>query len=289
MNKIEQQRKTGILFVALIAILAMCIESAHAQPKWDESRIIDIYVHRDGPLSLYDTYYSAMYAGWAWGQRTGLRTQVRGSSSQAGDNTRGIVIEFGSSDQMKRMKAPEGAVAATWVEFNLWTDDINFAYILIDESKIVDFAHCFGNILIHEMGHAVGIQGHSDDAADVMHADYDTGDCRHMITANDARMAPYEPQLCHSELSPVGDLYIPSIQGTSATLSYRGGMRWQLDQAREAVGGCSGIIAGDSVRLYDVRTFDAWLAGEQGQRRAYNVTLRVDGESVELINGEVVQ
>jgi len=209
------------LLAALLLVLSTTATAA--TPWWPKNRQVDIYMDFvNSPLSLVDLYYSTQYAAWAWGQRTGLNLNVRGSLALTNDRTRGIGIRFTDAETLRIMRA-EGSVAATWMIYNSRTLELEFAYIMIDTQYITDYGICYANILVHEMGHAIGILDHSDDPSDVMHAHYDPSDCRHMVTANDVRLSSYEPIICHAELSPVGDLYIPSIRGSAVTLRNIGG------------------------------------------------------------------
>jgi hypothetical protein len=94
-------------------------------------------------------------------------------------------------------------------------------------------------VLTHEIGHAIGIMGHSDNPADVMYASAERG-CQHTITANDALLAGGGGDLCTAELSPHGYVYLPAAHGYGVRLDpVASGLIYRVGRTHQTGGHCS--------------------------------------------------
>lgn len=127
-------------------------------------------------------------------------------------------------------------------------------------------------VITHEIGHAIGIRGHSDDPADVMFASFERG-CQHTITAHDALMAGGGGDLCTAELSPHGYVYLPAAHGYGVRLDpVVEGVTYRVTAAHETGGHCSmdGMTIG---RISNVR------------RTFVDVILAPDGQDFRVVGG----
>ena len=68
-------------------------------------------------------------------------------------------------------------------------------------------------------------------------------------------MTGYEHHLCHAELTPHGDVYIPAIMGAGVTLTPDNGL-FYLSHEHHSGLDCSGSFDGQRVVINEVRAFD---------------------------------
>ena len=84
-----------------------------------------------------------------------------------------------------------------------------------------------------------------------MHSNQDN--CRHALSSQDVRMAPYGESLCFAEYLPDQSLYFPSVGGFAAFLRYSGGI-WSVEAATPATLKCPSTSYSDpAVQALDVR------------------------------------
>lgn len=86
-----------------------------------------------------------------------------------------------------------------------------------------------------------------------MHATRKHG--RYAMTANDWAMTRYAVDVCHAELTPHGDVYLPGISGAGVTLSPSGGLLY-LTHEHHSGETCTGYFDGDAATVHEVRAID---------------------------------
>lgn len=140
----------------------------------------------------------------------------------------------------------------------------------IDACKMVVFSH--------ELGHSLGVVGHSPNKDDLMY--WAPGHCRPVPTDNDVRLTGNIPTTCHTEMTKDYDLFVPEIYGKEAYLKYEGDFIWSLDyMADKLPRSCSG-------NEFNRETGELRL-NIKGKGQAYSAQFqRMEGDKFKLIYAE---
>lgn len=202
------------------------------------------------------------YAAWQWGERIGRKITVT-STGQAGYSTSGKVT-FGVG--LLASVTTKGQTR-TWH----WSDTGNIAGAIVTINTLYMGVSddCFQHIVTHELGHAIGGMGHTDNRQDVMYP-YQTH-CRYALTYADIQHVPYDSNPCFVELTRDFSLLIPSFQGMAALLK-REGEGWVLAEYFPSAGACTTVAAiGMDLTFGDVRSpagrFTGFLRYDAGGNR----------------------
>ena len=242
----------------VIALLAVCFvmivaEKAQAQTRyWNESPTITF--DRDnttGPLQV-----AVGYAAWSLGQRTGLSLDLTGFGDERTLGT--IHVRTVTRSQATAEGATSSALAYVISAFYQGTDQLARAELRVLDYEAEFLTDRLLRAAVHEMGHAVGITGHSPDPRDIMYRGTGYGDQRYTLSSGDISMlhSSYGQHGCHAEVDREGDVYIPAIEGYGAELITTGAGTYTLGSVSDPGETCSGAITGSVVTLYDVRATD---------------------------------
>ena len=242
-------------FIAFLAVCALMIlaDKAKAQARyWNESPVITF--DRDnttGPLQV-----AVGYAAWSMGQRTGLSLDLTGFGAE---RTLGAIhVRTVTRAQATADGATSSALAYVVPAFYQGTDQLAWAELMVLDYEAEFLTDRLLRAAVHEMGHAVGITGHSPDPRDIMYRGTGYGDQRYTLSAGDISMlhSSYGQHGCHAEVDREGDVYVPAIEGYGAELITTGAGTFTLGSVSDSGETCSGAIAGPVVTLYDVRATD---------------------------------
>lgn len=115
-------------------------------------------------------------------------------------------------------------------------------------------------IVIHELGHALGIANHAFSLQSIMYSNPGVG---YLVTPSDAQTAISNaawplysaPSLCHVELAPDYDLLIPNIAGKQVLLNFTGSGSWSVVYSVPATQSCANNTqhSNGNVTLTDIR------------------------------------
>ena len=154
-------------------------------------------------------------AAWSWGQRTGKNITFAVSTASQGAPTSGrVTVVWRTLAQIRNITGSSTTAAATkrWT----YTNTGHIAGVII--YLPIDRPQCMEHAILHEIGHAIGIQGHDNtEPTDVMNETQ--AHCLAALTVRDVEMAPYQDNNCHAELLADGSLHIPSVGGWAVHLS----------------------------------------------------------------------
>lgn len=213
------------------------------------------------------------YAAWSVGQRTGMELRIAGFGEPEVNGT--IHVSVVSLAQAWADGATLFASAYVKPWYYTGTDRMARA-----ELKVVDCCARFLTnrlraIMAHELVHAMGSGGHSEDPHDVMFHSIDVNP-RYTLSHGDiGQLHPaYASNLCFAEVTPDGDVYIPSIGGYGAEIVTTGAGVWRLGMVEDSLGDCSGALQGSTVTLDDVRAMGGRYVAE----------LEMVGDTLTLIN-----
>jgi len=183
------------------------------------------------------------HAAWQWAQRTGKRITVMAGTSPAGHSTSGRITANIKS-------VPSMAQTQTWHYMS--TGNIAAAAMSFDPVYLLGTPDCIQHMVTHEIGHAIGGRGHTDNKHDVMYPNQTH--CRYALSVGDVSHVPYDGQSCSVELLRDSSLFIPSFNGYSALLKYTG-TGWKLAEYLPSAGGCSTVYAIDmNLTFGDIRS-----------------------------------
>jgi hypothetical protein len=233
---------------------------------------VDVYHNPKGsPLPNGTAQAVIEYAAWSWQQRTGLDINFKGLTDETQIDG-AIVIQW--ADQLHMMLQSNSLFSVGITAYRHYTTGqmVSARVVLLDKEWREDWRHA-AHTIMHEMGHAIGINKHSDDKAAIMYPYRQPGG-RYALTAADAMLADYDRHVCHAELTPHGDVYIPNIIGHGVTLRREGDF-FRLDHDHQTGDSCSGSYDGRLATIREIRGID------QGYK---DVVLRLRGDVFEVVS-----
>lgn len=241
--------------------------------RWPESRVMVYHNPQGSPLSKTDAVQAIKYAAWSWQQRTGLVLEYAGETERAQIDG-AIVIRWADTFQMFIDRNDLNTNAYT--RYSYYLDSALLAHatvVLLDSVWQGDYRRGM-NTLMHEVGHTLGAVGHSDQAYAVMY--WLQMSDRYQLTAADVRMTAYGQHVCHAEITPHGDVYLPGVMGFGVTLEPRSDV-FQIKHVHPSGLDCTGELDGDTTTIREVRGIDALYR---------NATLKQHGDGWQVIGYE---
>lgn len=243
-----------VLWIIMWTVVVIMMFSAESESReWHGD--IEIEYNSSGAI-IEDSQVEPMieYAAWALTERAQKETRYIGQTSSDGDKRSGkVTVRWVSPDEMAEIGDNRFHVGYTQSWWYLDDGRMAGAIIHLNRSANLSGGECLSHTITHEVLHAVGYAGHSDDPHDVMYANQQH--CRSALTVDDVRGLPYGESMCWTELTQGRDLYIPFVDGKAAFLSYTGDNRWKLDQWADSAGDCSTVTLTGAQKaiLSDVR------------------------------------
>lgn len=214
-----------------------------------------------GPLGSSQLRDMIEYSSWSISERTGKSISYVGKTSEEGGySSRKITFVWRTALEIFADRGSFSVMAYTRTWYYPSSGEIVGAIIYLNEDYFRSGADdCAIHTIMHEIVHAIGRDGHSNNDHDLMYRS--NNHCRFSMSAADVADLPYENHSCYVELMRWNHLYIPNAYGKAAYLKYIGSNRWALDQFTDSDGSCSTASMNDAgfVTMTDVRGIDGKL------------------------------
>ncbi len=170
-----------------------------------------IYVDSGSPVPRAEAEAAIRYAMAAWAARLDL--PLRWSTADPGSSYREGSVVIRWSERAASLGSGENILSLASTRRWVYPSSGNIAAAEIDLRAAAFLKRendaCFRHVVLHELGHALGI-GHLADRNAVMYRDLVS--CHHTLTEADITAAPYPQHVCHAELLPDLSIYIPVIE-----------------------------------------------------------------------------
>ena len=200
-------------------------------------------------------------------QRSGYTiTRMGVAPTTLGGATGRITFVLVSNAELRAIGAPETALATTKTWYYLDSGIIAGVVVYLDRFWFLAGAtDCTVHTISHELVHALGGMGHTDNRHDVMYPNQTH--CRYALSAGDlAHLGVVQAPLgrsCYAEIMQGGTVYLPSVVGKAALLRPEGDNVWRLDQLENSLEArCDNVTVGDNLQLR--------IADLRGQNLMYN-------------------
>jgi hypothetical protein len=275
---IAKERHMAIIGMLILSAFGAWADYADAQQRYWIAPPKVVYELAGSPLTEEQYVFGIKYAAWSLSQRLNVNITVLG----AGTNGNGIIHHAWKPT----LNMPGGDIFAHGVTNSTYYPSDNSmlkADISYNRDLVTAFDDHFARVMVHEMAHAMGFDGHSDDPNDVMFWSADEHS-RYALTANDVMQFDnrYIKSICHAEMTPDLDVYVPAIGGYGVMLRRVDDTAWRIGYVHDSGYHCSGSITDAPAGAgydYDV-VIDEIRSFEQSYS---NVRLKMVGDVLTLV------
>ena len=274
------KKPEALLLLAIALHVALLAVDAYGADRWAVAPKVK-YIHEGSPIESYQVEEAIRQVVWSWrGRIPKLEISYAGMTLGPAENAVITYRWHGLAEhiQLTGSFLSKGA-EQTWISLDtgLTVRSVIFLNSAYFEKGIDD---CAMMAFSHELGHALGVRGHSSDPNDLMY--YAPSHCRPTPTDSDVLLAGHTPTTCYTEMTKDYDLFIPEISGKEAYLEYEGGHTWRLSYLADTpTRGCLdnrfNVVTGE-LRLVVI-----------GRSEAYSARMGlIEGDRFQLIDAEAL-
>jgi len=281
MRKRHDTPETNRAFISLTIILCVFMLFLNSQVEAEEWAVTPQvkYIDSGSPYESALVEDAIEQVVWSWNNSiAGLNLKYAGLTLPPVQNA---IITFQWLDAVDHFNI-SGSIFAmgveqTWIYTN--SGKVARSVISMNVSYLSDgIDACAMVVFSHELGHSLGVTGHSTNPDDLMY--YAPAHCRPVPTDSDVRLSVHIPSTCHAEITQDYDIFIPEIYGKQAYLKYDGDFTWSLSYLADKLPrSCSGSEFDSASGLLSLQI--------KGRSEAYSAQFQlVEGDKFKLIHAE---
>ncbi len=261
-RELDHARRAFFIVIVAWCVFAFVWDADSQSQRWNTTPQL-VYDHTNSPYhSAFHVEEALEYAVWTWNSRVDLDIRYVGLTLAPVE--RGIItFKWISALDMFLWRDSHqiGGVTQSWY----YLDGSGMARAVVSlnigyfQNKI---DACQMTIITHELGHGLGIMGHSTNSNDLMY--HTQRHCRYTPSNGDIALTKYKKLTCHAEYNREGDIYIPSIDGHRAMLRKIDINLWDLAYLERDGSQCAATTIDDELNfiLHDLRSIDGKVRAE---------------------------